>query len=448
MKTSRALRYRLLQASRALLGRGGAGLRMPLGALAVATLAVLGLVELGAALGADATPAVVGERAFRLGLLQALVLCYTTFEVLFRARDAARLRGLPLPGAARFDELTVSALVLHLPLLLPSVAWASALPDAREASFALAYGAIQYTVGVPLALSLHLAAGRTLSRPEAAEGLKKLLAGSVLPSDAALLVYAPAAAFALLAFGGVLLEIPLHKAAQSASPGALLAFCAAAALVGGLAWRKGRAIAAADLHRILPRFAEADVPPPYRDDGVARRVRGAWATSLLPVAARPHFLRDLRQLRRRYRLDGLLIAAAPLIAWGVTDTLADALELFALTLVLGLTAGFRLVGRELAAPALDIALPARPPAAWLGRTVACALDPLLLALGVAVGALAATGEAEVAGLALAVGVGGGLAWVLLVGAVAHTRTAETAGLAATLMRVAAMAAVFWSGGSP
>jgi hypothetical protein len=157
------------------------------------------------------------------------------------------------------------------------------------------------------------------------------------------------------------------------------AWSLAAALV---AVRGARQVAAADIFPILARFGEAEVPPPYREDGLPERTRGEGLARLLPATARPYFLRDLRQLRRRYRLDrillwvyGLALARLNLVAEGPGAPALANLAALALTVGLLLVSGFRTHGPELASPWLARTLPLDRAALRLGRLAADLIYP-------------------------------------------------------------------------
>lgn len=429
-------------------------LRGPVGLVAVLLvgLAVFGLAYAGPALAAGlATEVQVRDTVFWAGTLAALVFSYTSFEVFFRAPDARLLAALPVPGAARFDDLFVRAVLLHLPLLLPAaaLAWGFATSPGPHppgaALYALLVPTTQLVFGLPVAICLHLLAGRSLLGQS--NGLRKVLAGASVPDDAALLVYAPAVGLLATLVGGIFVDLFLRDALMRQKTSLL-----APVLLGGLAigvWAtvQARKIAATSLHLILPRFGEVDVPPPYREDGVRKVVPGEGLGRFLPPATLPYFLRDIRQIRRRHRLDRVLVLGfffaalklahgGPAPGWRVV---------IALTLMNGvfIVSAFRLRG-ELASPWLDRTLPDNRRMAALGRLAATAHHPLV-ALGLATLATLTTGD--VGSAALVLGAGLGLTVALLV---ASDRLAELgrgrAGLTASLWRVAVASLCLIAGG--
>jgi hypothetical protein len=423
--------------------------------LAVLGLVTAGLLTLGHTLAGTTapTPDEVSNTSFWFGILQSLILCYTTFELVFRAPDARFLAPLPLRGGRRFDELVVMAFTVHLPLLLPSIAYALALADhgaTALAGFAFAYPFVAWFVGIPLSMALHLLAGRSLLG--GSSHLKKMMAGSVVADEAALVIYAPALGLLVIAVGGIFAELALRQAFVRNDATTIAGIGIGAAVAVALLWRTGRRVADQHLHHILPRFAEADVPPPYRDDGVARSLPGAGFAGVLPLPARPHFLRDLRQLRRRYRLDRLLLWVTPAVAWyaasglpGDASALPPLLAMFGLWLVIAFTSGFRLVGQELAAPALERALPLAAGPMRLGRFAASALHPLQAAFAFALGtALGGQGPAALAVLGIAIIIA--TAWTALVHVAATRLDPDRAGIWSLAMRGAAVAAIAFSGG--
>lgn len=396
----------------------------------------------------------VRDQVFWLGTLAALIYSYTSFEVFFRAPDARFLATLPLSGANRFDDLFARAVVMHLPLVFPAVAYAAALflsplPGAAQAGlYTLVVGLTQFSVGLCLAIVLHLYAGRSLLSK--GSEVRKLLAGMSVPDDAALLVYAPA----LGLFGTLVLGIFIDLAFRDAffrGKGTMLAPVLLVSLgVAAFAVVRARRISQESLHLILPRFSEVDVPPPYREDGVPKFVPGERLVRFLPLCARPYFLRDLRQLRRRHRLDRILLwvfAAAVLkVAHDVPAGRSPALPvLLALALfdAVFIVSAFRLRG-ELASRWLDLTLPRNPQDELRGRFLATAHHPLM-ALGAATAMTLTTGD----WLASAVVLGAGLVLTLALVAASHAVAAlgsERPGLTATLWRVALASAVTVLGG--
>jgi len=441
---------------------GGLGVIVLLVTLvAIAALALLGttlvassiaLTPAGAAPTLDET--LVRDQVFWLGTLAALIYSYTSFEVFFRAPDARFLATLPLSGANRFDDLFIRALVIHLPLVFPAVAYAialflSPLPGAAHAgTYTILVGLTQFAVGLCLAIMLHLYAGRSLLSK--GSEVRKLLAGMSVPDDAALLVYAPA----LGLFGTLVLGIFIDLAFRDAvfrGKGSLLAPVLLVSLaVAVFSVVRARRISAESLHLILPRFGEVDVPPPYREDGVPKFVPGERLRHLLPLAARPYFLRDLKQLRRRHRLDRVLLwvfAGAVLkLAHDVPPIRSPALTvLLALAMLDGvfIVSAFRLRG-ELASRWLDLTLPRNPGQELRGRLLATAHHPLV-ALVVATAMTLTTGSISASLVVL--GAGLALTIALVVGGHLVARLgAERPGLTATLWRVVIASVVTVLGG--
>jgi hypothetical protein len=274
-----------------------------------------------------------------------------------------------------------------------------------------------------------------------------MLAGAAVPDDAALLVYAPALGLFGTLVLGIFLDLAFREAILRGKAELVLPLLAGASALAALAVLRARRIARESLHLILPRFSEVDVPPPYRDDGVRRHVPGERLAALLPAPARPYFLRDLRQLRRRHRLDRVLLwvfAGACLKLAHDADHPAPPV-LAALLLMVGafIVSAFRLRG-ELASAWLDRTLPRSPRLELMGRLAASAHHPTV-ALLVALVATLTTGDLAASGLVLAVGLVLTALVVVLAHAVAHLGR-ERPGLAATLWRIAVAAAVITFGG--
>lgn len=441
------VRFRLRALARRI-GLGRPGGAVALAAWLVAGAGVLaGLGFLGAHLAeVDAgLERAVRDRIFWLTTLGTLVWSYTTFEILFRAPDARFIGPLPIRGATRFDDLFVRAFVIHLGLLVPTAGYAlGALGDGHPeaAAFAALFGGSLYLFGLPVSLFFHLWAGRSmLGGPSE---LKRILAGAVVADDAALLIYAPALGLLVTLVAGIVLELIYRDVAFRGLESMLAPALAAVLALAFVAYRTARGIADAHLHRILPRFAEADTPPPFHDDGVKAKTPGEGLAPRLPTAARAFFLRDLRQLRRRHRLDRILLVVflAALLKVHLGTKLAEPLltNLAALTLANGLflLAAFRLRGRELGAPALDRTLPLQPRPAATGRLLAIGIYPFWTAILAALATL--TGGSPLAALAT---LGAGLGLVALVvlssWALAERVADERIALAATAYRAAMLA---------
>jgi len=175
-----------------------------------------------------------------------------------------------------------------------------------------------------------------------------------------------------------------------------------------LAFRAARSIAESSLHRILPRFTEVDVPPPYREDGIRRHVPGEWFARWLPTGAVPFFQRDIRQLRRRYRLDRILLFAyAAIVVKTVHDVpiggsvLVTALTALVIMNGVLITSAFRLAG-ELAAGSLERTLPTNTSMERVGRLAASALHPMFAVI-LTVVAVASTGDLSATLLVVPIG---------------------------------------------
>ncbi len=429
--------------------------------LAAAAVAVwVGLAALGAADAAALTPgertyAVVRERVFWMTTLQSLLLGYATFEILFRAADASFVGLLPLRGRTRFVDLMVRAYALHLPLLLAPAGYAFGLLDAGAPTglpaYAAATPALTLLAGLALAAAAHLAAGRSLLSESS--HLRKLLASHIVADEHALLLYSPAAALAGALVLGVLNDLFLFHA-LTADRGDLLALPFAwSAVTLVVALVAAARIADAALFPIMARFTEAEAPPPYREDGVPATTPGAGLARLLPPPARPYFLRDLKQLRRRHRIDRVMLWLHGLIAgrlaFTATAELTPApvfLPLLGAFVGLFLVSGFRLEGPELDSPWLARTLPSRPRDERLGRLAASLIHPAWAVLAAAVAATVAGGL--VAGVVVLLG-GALLALTLTWGALhlARLARADRMMVAATAWRAAVVSltgAVLWS----
>ena len=414
---SRLLALRLRALRRRLSGGGTLAGAMSL-ALAVAAAAAvsvaidaLAAADLLAADGPGGLRKTVSDRAFWLNALPVLVYAYTTWEVAFRASDARFVALLPLPGDRRWIDLLARSATGHLPLLIPAVAYAAGLATRgapEPAAHVLGVAVGTYLVAIPMCSWLHLTAGRSMLG--GATPLKKMLASQVVDDDAALILYAPAGGLAIALGVGLALDIAMKTAlwAEPAPEVAVIAVGLAAVAGFGFA-RAGMLAAAGDLPLVVAKLREVDSPMPYRDDGIPETTSGEGLAARLPRPARPFYARDLKQLRRRHRLDRILlwVFGAVALRLGMTggygegaEGIADALCLLGGFVGLLLVGGWRIHGAELGSAWLSRSLPAKPGAALIGGIVADLIIPtwalLWMALGLVLGGHGAQAATTVA----------------------------------------------------
>lgn len=425
--------------------------------LALAALIALGLGALALAIDRgvatlltlpdrEAAVSQLRERSFWYLVGASLIFSYTTFETLFRAPDTRFVARLPVPGRTRWLDLSLRSLAVHLPLLFPGLALATSLllrgAPALAAHAALLHMLI-FTVGLSASARLHLLAGRSLLGEPTP--FRHALAGGLVSDDAAFLLYSPAAGLTVSLLAAVVLDVLLagslglgdSPASPALTASLVLIPLAAAALLLHRSARDADRV----LPFVIPRFAELDVAPPYREDGLPAQTAGQALARHLPARARPYFLNNLHQLRRRHRLDRVLLwlfAAWLLRAVVFTrDGLsAAALALNALVPLAILTgvflvSAFRLRGPELAAPALHATLPLDRAAARLGELAASLLHPAWAAL---------TASAAVA---VAAGPLAGLATLALAALLVSALTVAARALAALAPHHVAAMAVAW-----
>ncbi len=352
-------------------GSGGGALTS-LGITAVGLAAIAASVWLAQGWAVEASGDVkrVRDHLFWLAVLQALVFAYTTFEVAFRADDRRFVGLLPVPGQTRWLDLSIRNLVVHVPLVAPGLGYAWGLAGSGSADLALyAVGLLlgTFALGVPLCGWLHLKAGLSLLAPPGAG--RKMLAGATVPAEAALLLYTPALGLAGTLTGVLVMDGVLRRALMD--PDTSVATTAssvlgAAAVIGGVLIIRAAQEASGTLHRVVARFSEVDVPGPYREDGLPERCPGIGWSRLLSSESRPFFERDLKQLRRRYRLDRILIWLTGLwalrLGWVSTDLAETHRELWllgGLATVLACHGPLATEGRELGSRWLRAALPNR-----------------------------------------------------------------------------------------
>jgi hypothetical protein len=444
-----AYRLRALRRRAAWAGRGPS--------LAVALLALLGAASLAVAIDASvrgdlnipdpaALHATVRERSFWYLVLASLIFSYTTFETLFRAPDTRFVSRLPIRGRSRWLDLCARSLALHLPLLFPGAALAASLllhgASTLAAHVALTHALI-FTLGLTASARIHLLAGRSLLGE--ATAFRHAVAGGLVSEDAAYLLYSPAAGLAVTLLSAVVLDALLSRSlglsTLPASPGLTLTLIASIAAAAFFLVRDAAREADRTLPFVIPRFAELDVAPPYREDGLPAHTPGEDLRSLLPAAARPYFLNNLRQLRRRHRLDRVLLWLYA--AWLVRAVLfappgASATDLVTLALAslwvltgIFLVSAFRLRGPELAASALHATLPLDRRAALIGELAASLIHP---AWATAIAAVAAT---------IAAGPLAGIATLLLGAALVTALTVAARALAALATARLGVMAIAW-----
>jgi hypothetical protein len=365
--------------TRALIRRGtGAGALTGAVATGLGMAAIAGVASMahGWALEAAGDVERVRGHLFWLAVAEVLVFAYTTFELSFRAADRRFIALLPISGSTRWRELTIRNLVAHLPLLAPGLGYALGLEAAGAlelASYALALILGTYGLGVPLCGWVHLQAGLSLLEP-AGSG-RKMLAGGTVPADAALLLYTPAMGLAgtlvCVLFMDGALRSSLASGAGATHTTALWVVLGTWAIGGVLAVGASRR-AHGVLHRVAARFSEMDVPGPYRDDGLPEGTPGLGWARVLPRQAAAFFERDLKQLRRRFRLDRILLWLAALaalrIGWTGTDPAEVARYLVVLAggmTILGCHGPLATEGAELGSRWLRTSLPT----GWTSRAL-------------------------------------------------------------------------------
>ncbi len=414
-------------------------------------LAGLARQDLAAAWETPGLRKLISDRAFWLNALPVLVYAYTSWEVAFRASDARFVSLLPLPGDRRWLDLLARSLTVHLPLLVPGLAYAIALATAGAP---LAGGHVlgvllgTYALSIPMCAWLHLSAGRSMLG--GATPLKKLLASQVVDDDAALMLYAPAAGLALSLGASVGLDIAMRAWLWDAPRPALAIAAVALAGAAGLVFAGlGRRAATHDLPLVVARLREVESPLPYRDDGIPETTAGEGLAQLLPPPARPFFRRDLKQLRRRHRLDRILLWAfcAVALRLGLTggygpgaEGVADAVCLHAGFVGLLLVGGWRVHGPELGSPWLSGSLPAPRSAPLFGGV---AVDLIIPGQALAWQALALVLGGHLAQAAWVAALGAGAALGLTVAArvAAAALSPERVGGAALAWRAAVVVAI-------
>lgn len=309
-RTARAL-HRLHQAS-------GAAERKSTGGWAasgpIARVFVIGVVAfLGyrhwAGISADALPIAVRDEAFWFNIFQALILCYTVLEQIYRSKGQRLLVLLPTEPHAWFRYVIRMVAFAHAPVGIACLAWFAPLAamDATLFGIAALSVTLAWFIIMSLALAVHLQAGGTLMAGES--NTKRALAGGLAPAGAAYLFYAPAVAFGGAMIFVVGIEIAVRLWFEKGDPTVLGALLVAA--VVGLAYflRLARDTFVEFFAAVLPRFWESEVVAPFREVGELRVPRVAAQSRWLPTRElRARVWRDIVQVKRRHRADWLVLA--------------------------------------------------------------------------------------------------------------------------------------------
>ena len=389
------------------------------------------------------TNEVLRERVFWFATLPLLVICYLSFDMLYRARDARLLNTLPLSSGPRMIELTARSTVIMTPLIMPGLSYALALDTGPAQTYALLVPSLTLILAVPLSLLVHMAAGVSATR--GGGRLKQYLAQGMVVDDAALLLYAPAGALFVNLSIGIFSELFLKEALLGTRPGLFWYPVIWSLGLAGIATLQAAKLSARHLNAAFAMFQEADIPPPYREDGLPESTPGAGFSRLLPTHSRPYFLRDLRQLRRRHRLDRILLFLYVLVLLrlnlaGDTSTVGLWTNLIALTAFVGilLPSAFRLAGAELGAPSLTAALPTSGRASTWGRLGACTIYPAWAWFWTILGAILTLTPAHVLTLAIS-GAGLVLGLMTLSQWIAHRAKVSNMTLCATSWRLGLIA---------
>ena len=381
------------------------------------------------------------EHVFWLNACPIIIWSYTSFELIFRSRDAAYLNTLPIAGKVRSLDVISRNLLYHAPLALPALIHAGwLLHNGQQAVglYALSVVVLAYPSSLACAMAIHLAAGSSLLTDPTA--VRKMLAGQVVASEDAMLLWSPAAALLVGLLIMVVSEILIFHGVVAGRSTLVSYPFVVCAIVSIIALRRAHSIVVGEMFGIIARFAQAEVPPPYTEQGLPETARSERFAVHLPEASRAFFLRDRRQLRRRFRADSVVLVlfavAAGRLAFGAAEPglHRGATLLTAWLAVCGLLLpnAFRVRG-ELAAPYLDETLPHAGVAERRGRLAAAAVEPLM-ALVIAATAALLTGDLAAGAWVVLGGVGLAIPLLTLSDRWAQ-RTRTRIGWASTLWRV-------------
>ncbi|GMV39694.1 MAG: hypothetical protein AMXMBFR64_14100 [Myxococcales bacterium] len=381
-----------------------------LGAAAGLLLAGGGLAD--AVLEASDQAGAARELGFWLAVALAMITSYTVLEALFRTDEARVLAPLPVEPRAWARYTAVRVALLHLPLLAVALLVVAPL-SLRAAPLGLAAAAVvalTSAVAVPFALLAHLLAGAAMLSGDS--DVKRRLAGGLGPSEAAWFFYSPALALAATLVATVVLDLAARASLQVGNPKPLLLAGAVALVAAAAAIRSALVSFAASYASILPRFWQAEIVPPWREEHLPSHVRGLWAARLLEGSAREVFTKDVVQLSRRHRVDGVALVLFA-SACALLHARGAGWEWGALLVAVGgalFNPAFRLLGPELEPPSAGRSLPVAAGEIARARLLAVAvLQAPALGLAAAAGLLGPDG---LGGAALAALVGAPVALAL------------------------------------
>jgi hypothetical protein len=343
----------------------------------------------------------------------ALIAGYTTFEVLYRNRAQKRLSIYPIPATSLFYWTVIRTYRVHLPLLmLPMATGITLLKAGLTNAYLIGVGvsAAVLVWGLATAIFVHLVAGRSMLAETS--NLKDYLVQGLGPPEAAFLFYSPAGALTAALMIGLFTDVSLQVGFEKGQWNPFIGFATFFTAVSAWCLWKARSVFTASSHLIMPRFADAEVLPPWREDELPRHYLGENWGRFLPKPARALWLRNLLQYRRRFRviIPLFVIATACLFGYAMSssDTDFGALRLALIATTIGglvFTPVFRLAGRDLKTRFDARALPISPGQEMRAQWLMAASEWLPLAL-VAAGASLAAGHG-VAALAVLVTVLGG-----------------------------------------
>lgn len=261
----------------------------------------------------ETTPEFAGlvrYEAYRVGAFLCAILGFSTFSLLWRARDAELLNRLPIAPRAVLRFRLVVGLGVHLPLLLLS--WAAFLPLFWRGYPLLGFESllaltVMYVGSMMGGMAWHSFAGHSVTTPAYA-GFKQRLAGTMVLPERTLLLYSPVftAASGFLAGLGVL-------AGTAALLRGEVVFGLISAVAGAsilpYAWARAQSLFDASYYSALGALSEGEILGELGEAAPETEYFGQSYTSRLPKQFQALVARDLRQAWRRARLDHLSLAS-------------------------------------------------------------------------------------------------------------------------------------------
>lgn len=340
---------------------------------------------------------------FWFNIAQITLISYSTFENIFRRTDASLLLPLPIIPQSWFWLIFKDMWIKHVLIAITGIAVATGIGIATGYILAISWviGCLTiFSVQLVLSCWLHLRLGETLYESKS-DPLRAMLTQGLAATQAAYLFYSPAFAFALGAALVLFIDIVFRLVDETGSPIPWAIVTASTTLFIFLTIRSAVALFSKSFATILPRFWETETVDPFRETYLPKPPRTLVFGKLLTLNAQPFFRLYVVQMRRRYRVDGLLyiivlLTLSMIVLRNESETIAS--WAYDVTWALWANIMFfyhvpRVLGRAVSANSLTWSLPVSQRTLMMAQRLAvlpamlpvpAALAPLLLVAGYSV----------------------------------------------------------------